>query len=184
MPPDATSAPEGQAPADEAPQAGDPTGQAPEPSSGDGTPTLDAAALQRELAAARREAASYRTKLKGYEDATKSEAEKAAERIAELERQNSELAAARREDSLRISASTEARKLGFRNPDLAFRLIASAVEYDDHGTPKNVDRLLADVAKSDPYLVNGPADFGGGPRGTAPAAGNNMNELIRRAAGR
>lgn len=142
------------------------------------------AALRRERE--QREAAEKRERdltkrLKAYEDKDKSESEKNAERIAELERQNSELAAARRTDTLRLAAAAEARKLGFRNPDLAYRLVASEVEFDDAGTPKNVDRLLADLAKGDPYLVASTPDFGGGPRGSAPAAGQSMNDAIRRA---
>lgn len=171
------------------PQAGDPPAQAadaqqPTAGSADGEGALDAAGLQRELAAARREAAGYRTRLKTYEDGQKSEAEKAAERIAELERSNAELAAARREDTLRLSASAEARRLGFRNPDIAYRFVSGAVEFDDAGQPKNLGKLLEDIAKSDPYLVNGTTDYGGGPRGSAAPAGSDMNSMIRRATGR
>lgn len=145
------------------------------------------AALRREREqreAAERANRKLAAELKAYQDKDKTESERNAERIAELERTNSELVAKRREDALRLAASAEARKLGFRNPDIAHRLVAGTVEFDDSGTPKNLDRLLADIAKSEPYLVNGTTDFGGGPRGSAPATGQNMNDAIRRAAGR
>lgn len=158
-----------------------PTGSA----DGEGGTGPDVAALTRELAAVRREAAGYRTKLKTFEDADKSANEKANERIVELEAERDALAAARREDTLRLAASAAARKLGFRNPDLAYRLVASgSVEYDDAGQPKNVEKLLDEVAKGDPYLVQSSGDWGGGPRGTAPSVAGDMNTLIRQRAGR
>jgi hypothetical protein len=171
------------------PQAGDPPApaadaQQPPTGGADGEGALDAAALQRELAKVRREAAGYRTRLQTFEDGQKTEAQKAADRIAELEQSNAQLAAARREDTLRLSATAEARRLGFRNPDIAYRLLAGSVEYDEAGAPKNVGKLLDDIAKAEPYLVNGTTDYGGGPRGAAPAAGTDMNTMIRRATGR
>ena len=60
-----------------------------------------------------------------------------------------------------------------------------AVEFRDDGTPKDVERLLADVLTRSPYLARpgAAADFGGGVRGSGPS-GTDMNRLIRRAAGR
>lgn len=173
------------------PQAGNPPApeaDAQQPQAGSATDegsAPDIAVLQRELTQARREAASYRTKLKGYEDRDKSESEKATERIAELER---ELATERtrvQESTLRTSAFAAARKLGFRNPDLAYRLVSlSEVEFDESGQPKNLERLLDGIAKADPYLVSATSDSGLGPRGSAAPAGSDMNAQIRRAAGR
>jgi hypothetical protein len=158
-----------------------PTGSA----DGEGGSEPDAATLKRELAAVRREAAGYRTKLKTYEDADKTAADKATERIAELEAERDALAAARREDTLRLAASAAARKLGFRNPDLAYRLMATgSVEYDDAGQPKNVERMLDEIAKADQYLVQGTGDWGGGPRGQAAQGVGDMNAIIRERAGR
>jgi len=192
MPADTTSADGTLAAPTTPPLAGDPPAQAADAqqpptggADGEGGTGPDAVALTRELAAVRREAAGYRTKLKAYEDADKSESDKANERIAELERERDALAAARREDTLRLAASAAARKLGFRNPDLAYRFVASgSVEYDDAGQPKNVERLLEDIAKVDPYLVQGTGDWGGGPRGTAASGADDMNAIIRQRAGR
>lgn len=192
MPAETNSAEGTQAAPTTPPQAGDPQAQvadAQQPptgsADGEGGTGPDVAALTRELAAVRREAAGYRTKLKGYEDADKTAAEKANERIAELEAERDALAAARREDTLRLAASAAARKLGFRNPDLAYRLVASgSVEYDDAGQPKNVEKVLDDIAKVDPYLVSGSSDWGGGPRNPAPSGAADMNQIIRQRAGR
>ena len=134
------------------------------------------AALRRELAAARREAAASRVKLRTYEDAEKTELVKATERAAELEKELEAERDGRRTDRLELATATAARKLGFRSPELAFRLIgAGEVKYDDDGKPTNVDELLKAVAKQDPYLVNGKPDFGGGPRGEPAGGATDMN---------
>lgn len=179
--------------ADEQPAGATPAEQGATPNTPDPADTgqLGAAglsALQRERE--QREAAEKREKalakeLKAYQDKDKSESEKTAERITELERERDQFASARREDSLRIAAMTAARKLGYRNPDLAFRLIATgAVDYDEAGQPRNVERLLDEIAKADPYLVGNATDYGGGPRGKASGSDTDMNSLIRKAAGR
>lgn len=106
----------------------------------------------------------------------------------QLEQMKAELASERsqrQEQSLRAAAVTSATKLGYRNPDMAFRLLdIDAVEYAKDGSPANVEKLLTKVAENDPYLLAS-ADFGGGNKGEPPAgSGNEMNDLIRSAAGR
>jgi hypothetical protein len=152
----------------------------------DPSTTVDVAVLQRELAEARREAAKHRTDLRKLTDAQLSESERLQRRVAELEQERDVSQARDRERAIRLAALEAAARLGFRDPDLAVRLIdPSAVETKDDGTPKNVERLLADVLARSPYLGRSgiAPDFGGGQRGQAPA-GTDMNSLIRRAAGR
>lgn len=144
-------------------------------------------ALQREREAreaAEKTARDLTKRLKAYEDKDKSESEKATERIAQLEQDLANERTARQSMALQIAALASARKLGFRDPDLARRLLtASEIEFDDDGQPKNVDRLLGDIAKQYPALVSTTTDYGGGPRGTPPVA-DDMNARIRRQAGR
>lgn len=140
----------------------------------------------------RSEAASLRKRLKAFEeseakrsDSEKSEAQRAADRLAALEAELNTERSARRSLLVQSTAAATARKLGFKNPDLAQRLIsANDVEFGDDGTPTNVERLLADAAKEFPDLVGGTTDFGGGPRGQAAGGQKDMNNFIRRAAGR
>lgn len=141
-------------------------------------------AYEKELQAARREAAKYRTRAQALEDEKKSETEKQAEELVRLREQNTALMAQQREVTTQLQASATARRLNFRNPDLAFSMIANRVEYDEEGKPKNIDKLLEDLAKSETYLVNGAKDFGQGPRGSAPSAGANIDQMIRSAARR
>ena len=156
--------------------AGTPDTQA--PPEGDAGTGLDAAAMARELARARKDAATYRERLQAIEDANKSEATKQAEAVQKLRDENAALLLARRDDTLRLKASASARSLGFKNPDIAYALIASSVEFDDEGQPKNVEKLLGDIAKSDAYLINGTGDAGLGPRDGPPKQAD-MNALIR-----
>ena len=173
------------------PQAGDGTPPAGAPQSG--TQITDVAALQKELDDARKEAAQYRTKASAYEkaeaardEAAKSEMQKAIERAEAAEKARDEGLAQVKAYQLRLTTVEAARRLGFRNPDIAHRLVSdSEVEYNADGVPKNIDTLLTKIAASDPYLVNGQAgrpDLGGGPRGTP--APPDVNSMIRRAAGR
>lgn len=141
----------------------------------------------------RSENQQLRKRLKPLEDAhaaaeaaTLTENQRLAQRLAELEARNSELQSAQQAASLREAAGAAARKLGFRNPDIAHRLIENgAVVVDEAtGSPRNLEQLLGEVARQNPYLVAGTADFGGGPRGSSAAPGTDVNTLIRRAAGR
>jgi len=195
----------GQAPSDGAPPAGTPppvTGQAPEATPTTGTPPVDddpdaglsEADLRRLLKRVRGEAAENRTKLREREE--KDEAARRAamtdlERTA-AERDEARAAAAERERTIRhLTARTTifeaATKAGFRNPELAYRLVdLDTLEYTDDGTPKGVDAALRKVLERDPYLASakGGGDFGGGPRGGGDGSGQDMNAFIRRAAGR
>lgn len=190
---EAASATPAQAAAGATPQAGAGTPQEGAPRNG-GTQITDVSALQRELDEARKEAAAFRTKAKSYEDAeaakeeaAKSELQKAVDRAEAAEKARDEGLSQVKSYQLRLATVETARRLGFRNPEIAHRLISpSDVEYNPEGVPKNIDNLLAKIAESDPYLVTGrggqPADLGGGPRGSA--TGPDVNTMIRRAAGR
>jgi hypothetical protein len=175
------------------PQAGNGAPQAGAPEAG-GTTLTDPVALQRELTEARREAAKHRTELARYKDAesaaaeaAKTELQKAIERAEAAEKARDQRDEQLKGFQLRLATIEAARKMGFRNPEIAHRLISySEVDYTDQGEPKNLDALLGKIAKTDPYLVNGQAggspDLGGGPRGTPPAL--DVNTMIRRASGR
>jgi hypothetical protein len=186
---DSTSATSGQEPGVQ-PQAGTTLESQMQAQAAAGTPetttTVDVVVLQRELAEARREAAKHRTDLRKLTDAQLSETERLQRRLTELEAEREATAAREQERAVRFPALEAAARLGFRDPDLAVRLIdRDAVEVRDDGTPKNVEKLLAELLAKAPYLgrSGGNADFGGGNRGAVPP-GSDMNSLIRRAAGR
>jgi hypothetical protein len=141
--------------------------------------------LRREHQQLRRERNELAEWKRQREDAEKTESQRTADRLAALEAElNTERTRARSLSVQTVAAST-ARKLGFKNPDLAVRLISTNdVEFGDDGSPTNIERLLGEAAKEFPDLVSGTTDFGGGPRGSAPGTQQDMNRFIRRAAGR
>ena len=69
-------------------------------------------------------------------------------------------------------ALTESGKLNIVDPEAAFTLIRDRIEYDDSGTPKNVDELLRDLVKAKPYLVK---QVGPPPSATANPASGGQN---------
>lgn len=156
--------------------------------------TVDVTALQRELTETRREAAKNRTELKRLQDAAKAaadaslpEQERLQNRLAELERANTEHERERAEWTTQAAVTKSALRLGFLDPVDAYALLdRAALEHDEQGAPKNVDKLLAELLRAKPYLggagrPSGSAD--GGVNGQ-PATGMDMNARIRAAAGR
>lgn len=190
MPDTSTGADGAQAAPDTQPPAGDSSAQA---ADGDGESSSQPESMSLEEAKKlRSEHNALRKRIKAFEDAEakradadKTAEERAAGRITDLEKELESERSARRSVMLQIAASSAARKLNFRDPELASRLVGSAeVEYADDGSPKNVEKLLGDLAREHPVLVNATADFGGGPRGTAPAGEGDMNAYIRARTGR
>lgn len=145
----------------------------------------DPAALQERIVKLERENYQYRERERQRQQQPAPDAD-AAERLSKLQSQVTEMQSQRQEQSLQLAAVTAAQKLGFRNPELAYRLLdKDAVQYADDGTATNVEKLLTELAKSDQYLLAG-TDFGGGPRGASSAQSGEptMNDLLRQSVGR
>lgn len=133
----------------------------------------------------RKDLAAAKKKLDAYEAANLSETEKTAKRLKELEEQvqtkDRELMAVRTQ----ATVGTVAARLNFVNPNLAHRLIdPSAITYDESGKALNVEALLKDLVKSDPYLVSRRSSDAGAGTGQTNNGGQTMNDLLRQAAGR
>lgn len=146
----------------------------------------EARKLRSESASLRKRLADLEKAQQATEEAKLSELEKAQKRSAELERQIADLQSREQERTAQYAAQAAATRLGFRSPDLAYRLLdRSEIEFADDGTPKNVERLLKALLEKEPYLA-APAnpDFRGGDRGKPPGGQPSMNELLRAAAGR
>ena len=72
---------------------------------------------------------------------------------------------------------TIATRLRFHKPEIAFRLIdTDKLEYDDDGMPTNAEAMLAELAKTDDYLV---AKEDGARRGTPEATRGDTAGLSR-----
>lgn len=97
-------------------------------------------------------------------------------RLAELERKEADWAVEKASFVLRDSVTRAATRLGFVDPTDAIGLLDRAsIDHDPDGTPTNVDRLLADLAKTKPYLLArstpAPAGFDTGTGGATPVRG-------------
>lgn len=131
----------------------------------------------------RKEAADNRIKLQKFEDANKTELEKAQSRANELEKTYGEtITELQRERAERVirDAATEANA----NPQrlaAIFRLVRDDIEYGDDGKPSNVSALITKAKKDSPEWFRSALGSGdGGKGGDTPADRNELvNAFIR-----
>lgn len=90
--------------------------------------------------------------LKSYTDKDKTETEKAASRVGELEELSTKLAT--EVENLRLeNAFFKQQDFKFRNPAIARKLVdLSEVEFDDEGNAVGLREALEKLKKTDPYL--------------------------------
>lgn len=158
--------PGGQEPPNPQHPSGQPTGQ--EPKGGE----PDNEALKRELAETRREAAKHRTEknaleaeLKKRQDAELSETERLKQQVEESNANTTQL----QQRLIQSEVKVAAQKLGIINPDLVVPIVQGKIEMKD-GEPTNIEALLTDLVKANPYLVEAPKGSDGGAGN--PARGN------------
>lgn len=117
---------------------------------------------------------------KQLKDAELSEAERTAKRVQELEKE------IRLRDAKETVAEA-ARKAGAVNTGAVYKLVYSMLEFDDAGKVSNL-RDVIDAAKADaPEFFPkrpGSGNGGSGNEGSSGSFSRNMNDLIRRSAGR
>ena len=134
----------------------------------------------------RRDLTQKEQKLAEHENAGKTELEKLTTERDTLKKRVEALEGEIRSGALRTQVAAAANAAGAYYPDDVFKLLDSdAFDVDDDGKLKNVTKLIADLKKDKPVLFQrgGGADGGAGSRNGA-ATGANMNDTIRRAAGR
>jgi hypothetical protein len=179
------------------PQAGTPAPQAGTdpntPQAGDESISVEEARrLRRENAAFRTELKKFQDEKKAADDANLSELDKLkrdhAEAAAERDRLKAQLQRSETEKTLALAA----RKLGIVDEDAAIRLLDwDALEFDpETGKPKNAEAQLKALMQARPWLAAQPGRSAGSADGgrqagrNGSAGGEDMNTLIRRAAGR
>lgn len=156
--------------------------------------TGDAAQLAQKIADLEKDNRAYRERERQREEADRkaqeallTEAERSTRHTKELEEQVTSLTQALRVERVRGSVISGAQRLGFADPADAVSLLdSSALEFDDDGRPKNVERLLSKLLADKPYLASGGVRVSGSAEGgvrgsTTPT---DMNLAIRQAAGR
>lgn len=146
------------------------------------------------LKAARKEAAEYRkraaaaeTKLKELDDAGKTEVERLTSRVQELEGSTGTADQTIRSLRLQLAVVNTAAEVGVRDTETALALIdKDQIKWDDDGNvdTRTVTKALADLVARKPFLAGGRSiDAGAGAAGS-PGSTDDMNSLIRQAAGR
>ena len=114
-----------------------------------------------------------------------SELEKAKAALADEQSKRAELEKRVQTGELKSDVRAAAVKAKAIDPEVVWRMIdEDKVERDTDGNPTNLDKLVEAIKASHPVLftrVRGGGD--GGSRGSAQGGGD-MNELLRRAAGR
>jgi len=123
----------------------------------------------------RREAAEYRKKLrdleqtvKQHEEAKLPESERLQKRLAELEREQANYQRERQERTLKYETMLAASKLGIVDPEAAYKLLdLTRIEFDEDGTPRNIEAALKELLKAKPYLAAQPAASSGSPTNPA-----------------
>lgn len=134
-----------------------------------GKRALDAMKATRD--AEKRRADAAEAELQKHRDAQLSELEKANKRAEAAEKARSDAESSLRERTVQSAVVSAAAAANFVNPDLAARLIATSdVELDTDGSPKNAEKLVADLAKQYPYLVRSAGSFDQGARTNGAAA--------------
>lgn len=140
------------------------------------------------VAEARQSARKGKTKSTSAKATRKTEGSDEEEDSAEVTeaRKRAETAEAQlRIRDARDAVESAAKTAGFSNPAKIYRLLKDDLSFDESGKPENVKDLIT-IAKRDfpeelEQKANGSADGGAGGRA---GVGTNMNDIIRRAAGR
>jgi hypothetical protein len=147
----------------------------------------EARKLRRESNELRKRIKAAEDKTAAEEDAKRTEAERLEKQNADLKAANAKLLEQMQERTVRLTTVEAAARLGFRNPEVAYKLLDIAdIEFTDSGDPKNVEKLLKALLEKEPYLAKpaGAGDFGGGNRGPTPSGKPDMSTLIKRGFGR
>lgn len=123
-------------------------------------------------------------KVSEFENANKSDLEKAQQRADAAEKRASELEAKVKAAEIRGAVADAARSSGAIYPDDVYALIQDKIEIGAEGSPSNVQDLIKDLRTSRPALFGRPSNGDGASgKGRTPQS-DDVNTMIRRAAGR
>jgi hypothetical protein len=144
--------------------------------------------FEKESSDLKRQVAERDAELKKFKDAQLTDAERLQKLASENESKATAAMAELQQERLGRSIERVAAKMGFVDPEDAFRLIdGSDIDLDDAGRPKpaSVEKAMKALAEKKPHLLarRPPPSVDGGGRTTSPA-GETMNDHLRRMAGR
>jgi hypothetical protein len=160
------------------PQAGTPATDGQAPVSHPTTTSTTADDSAKIIDRLRKENADARKRLSAYEEAEKQAQE--AQRIADLDKlseierikkqhQDAEARLKQQQQQLVLSHIREvAKEKGIINPKLIAPVVERELEYDKDGEPTNLEAVLDELIKGNPYLVATPAEPATPPAQTVP----------------
>lgn len=132
----------------------------------------------------KRERDGHKREADGLKEASKSEADKLADRLTALEAENGALKTAQQTAIIRDAVADAARQEGAVYPDDIYKLLDSAAIEVEDGKVKNAAKLVTALKTSRPALFGNSSADGNKGRQQQGADGGDMNTLLRRAAGR
>lgn len=98
----------------------------------------------------------------------RAEAAEYRKRLRELEREQAAYQRERQERTLKYETMLAASRLGIVDPEVAYKLLDLAgIEFDEDGTPRNIEAALKELLKAKPYLAAQPAASSGSPTNPA-----------------
>jgi len=136
-------------------------GNAPQPLAGTTTPTNAQAAMSQQdydriIAELRKENAGHRTKLNKFEADEKAKADAQLSEVEKTKRAHADMEV-RYQQAQKLLVESEVRYAskdkGIINPDLIAPAIMSKLEYGDDGKPTNLEKVLDDLIKANPFIV-------------------------------
>jgi small-conductance mechanosensitive channel len=136
---------------------------------------------QAEIRKLRRESAAYRKRVEEYESANQTEADKREAALKAAEDRAAALETRLRDLSARSAVTDAAKDAKAISTRAVYFAIRDDLEYDDDGTPTNVDALIKQLVKEEPALFDLRAANGSGDGGKGGASQNvgNVNDLFR-----
>ena len=117
------------------------------------------AALDAERKARRDAERQLRTlseQLKGYEDANKTELQKAADRAAAAEQAASQWQARFTDSTIRAAVTDAAVAASAIDPATIYALIRDGISLDDDGNPQGIEKAIGELRKSKSFLFSTP----------------------------
>lgn len=122
-------------------------------------------------------------KVQSFEDAQKTESEKAADRLKAAEDRAQELEQRYRETSARVAFMEAASAAGSQKPGWLYRAVKDDIQFDEDGNPVNIDEVIAAAKTEAPYEFRASGGSGDGGRGndsgSRPQAEPSLNTLLR-----
>ena len=142
------------------------------------------ARLKGEAAKYRRQLRDLEAKVQSEQDGKLGETERLTKKLAQYESTVNDLERTLQDLRLQHGVTSVASKLGIIDPDAAYKLLdLTEVEFDEAGNPTkdSLEGALKRLVKERPYLSQRASVVAAG--AGSPAKSEDMNDLIRRAAG-